>query len=184
MANDCNSSIAWKYDEDKDLDTFRTSNPANTWQQLALLLNRRHHGDAPVRTAQEVRERYAQITGEHGTDDQPQTSSTNPQIATTEAGPTARQPVLPQQRTRTQLAFSAHYNAWESGSRTIPGVTTYNEYVQQFLSRPPVSSWYRIVPGPLETRQVEVGEEEGQQEDHGYGISRDEGDGNGEKKQS
>lgn len=40
MANNSSGSIAWKYDEDKDLDVIRTSNPASTWQQLALLLNR------------------------------------------------------------------------------------------------------------------------------------------------
>ncbi|TID24054.1 Exportin-1 [Venturia nashicola] len=49
---------------------------------------------------------------------------------------------------RHALDLGAHYIAWESGSQIIPGFTSYTQYPQTFFRRPPVSSWYKIVPGP------------------------------------
>ncbi|QDS74001.1 hypothetical protein FKW77_008751 [Venturia effusa] len=167
MGQQQSSSIAWKYDEDKDLDNIRTQNPAITWQQLALFLNRRHHEDTPVRTAQEVRERYAQIAGEENDDDTPQKSGINSHTAvitdTTPAEEQASQPQL----TQAQSDLRAHYLAWKSEPRTAPGISTYNEYARTYFRRPAVSSWYRIVPGPLVrhgTSGIEVEEEDGNDE--------------------
>ncbi|RDI82186.1 Exportin-1 [Venturia inaequalis] len=61
---------------------------------------------------------------------------------------TAEQPVRQSQRTQAQLQLRVHYSAWDSGSQTIPGVTTYNQYAQAFHRGPPGSSWYKVVPGP------------------------------------
>lgn len=186
VANDRNRSVAWKYDEDKDLDNFRTFNPANNWHQLALLLNRRHHGDVPVRTAQEVQERYAQITGEEDIDDPLQASNTSPQTGCSNVEPMPGKPVHRPQLTQAQSKLRAHYIAWESDPQTVPGITTYSEYAQAVLIGPPISSWYRVVSGPPAnsgSSDTEVEEEECEREDGGHGISEVDGDNEDEVKQ-
>ncbi|KAE9976639.1 hypothetical protein EG328_002537 [Venturia inaequalis] len=77
-----------------------------------------------------------------------QTSGTVHHAAITDTESTAEQPVRQSQRTQAQLQLRVHYSAWDSGSQTIPGVTTYNQYAQAFHRGPPGSSWYKVVPGP------------------------------------
>ncbi|TLD36577.1 Exportin-1 [Venturia nashicola] len=86
--------------------------------------------------------------GEGNTDRPSQTLSTSPQVDSTETDSTTKQSTHQPQRTQAQLDLGAHYIAWESGSQIIPGFTSYTQYPQTFFRRPPVSSWYKIVPGP------------------------------------